>query len=427
MIKTLKGIFMPFCTIIALAIKRMLLPLVAVVALALSPAAFAARPFVGIAGIEYAAPGSACGGDSLSLSGGGSCVSQCVHREMINEGYRWGKEHRDTCKVDGKYITDTDYGSCHLTRMTYSAANQRCTRQCKSDSARAESGNNRNACFNNVVNGFTKMLETAIVKTNKMAVYDREQLDPVFAEQLAGQAGLTNRGGKLGGLDGVDYIVSGSITKFGGKQEESGISGEVLGLFGSGRGQGLLGQGVQQAKATWEMAVDIKIIDVSTGQIVAAETVESHIIAASASNIAGLQSGEQKADYLSDVQRSVAREVAALIVQQKFPIRAISVSDGVISLNYNDSVLSVGDCLNIYALGEGIIDPDTGESLGQEEVLAGAITVVETNNKFSKAEADGGFTPKKGMIARKKECTESRAAKSAPPKKDDRREVWNDK
>ena len=325
--------------------------------LAMHPAAFAARPFVGIAGIEYAATGTACSRKNSYSYGG------------------------------------------------YSTQNE---------------------CFENLINGFSKMLETAIVKTNKMAVYEREQINPVLTEQLAGQAGLTNRGGKIGGLDGIDYIVSGSITKLGARQESAGIAGEVLALFGGGKTQGVLGQGVQSGREIWEMAVDIKVVDVSTGQIVAAETMESDILAASGVSIAGVQQGSKEADYLSDVQRDVARKIAALIVTQKFPIRAVSVNNDVIALNYNDSVLEVGECLNVYSLGEDIIDPDTDESLGREETLAGEISVTEVNNKLSKAKTVGDFVPEKGMVARKKQCSNIESSTVEAKPQDNRRKSWND-
>ena len=331
---------------IILILRRLVAPIFAAV-LAVSSPAFAARPFVAIAGIEFAATGLKC--------------------------------------VDRRGRETTSRG-----------------------------------CYGDITKGFSKMLETAIVKTNKMAVYEREQLDPVLREQLAGQAGLTNRGEKVGGLDNVDYIVSGSITKLGNKEKVSGISGEVLGLFGGGRGQGILGEGVSQGKSIAEMAVDLKVVDVSTGQIIAAETVQSEIESASASSIAGINTGESAADYLSDVQRAVARKIAALIVQQRFPIRAVSVSDGIISLNYNNSVLSAGECLNVYSLGEIIIDPDTGESLGEEEKLVGEIEVIETNAKFSKAKSVSEWSPEKGVVARPSACTAKKDKKAAKTK-DDRR------
>ena len=316
--------------------------LIVAVCLAVSPFAFAARPFVSIAGIEYAAPGT-------------------------------------TCRYD-----------------------RRCDVWIKN---------------------FSKMLETAIVKTNKMAVYEREQLNPVLIEQILGQTGLTNRGGELGGLDGVDYIVSGSITKFGTTKDSSGISGDVLGLLGSGTAGSILSRGIQQDRSTHEMAVDIKIVDVSTGQILVAETVEAAIIASESSNIAGARSGEVQGDSLSDVQREVARKMARLIVTQRFPVRVVKVDGESIVLNYNNFVLSRGECLNLYSLGESIIDPDTNESLGAEELLVGEISVVEATPQLSKAIAIGSFTPKKNMIARKTCSTEEEY--TTTNQSDNRRSTWN--
>ncbi len=50
------------------------------------------------------------------------------------------------------------------------------------------------------------MLETAIVKSRKMRVFERARLDPILAEQVLGQEGVTNAGGEAGRLTGVDYL-----------------------------------------------------------------------------------------------------------------------------------------------------------------------------------------------------------------------------
>ena len=80
-------------------------------------------------------------------------------------------------------------------------------------------------CNQNLTEGFRVMLETAIVKSNKMDVMERRQLGEVLAEQGLGQVGLTTSGGQVGGLTGVDYLIYGSITRFGARKSGFSISG----------------------------------------------------------------------------------------------------------------------------------------------------------------------------------------------------------
>lgn len=259
-------------------------------------------------------------------------------------------------------------------------------------------------CRKTVALGFAKMLETAIVQTNKMSVIERAQLDPILAEQGLGEIGVTNRGGKIGGIEGLSYIVNGSITKFGTQTKGTSVSGEVGSLFGGGRGQSLLGQGISSATQTAEMGVDIKIVNVSTGEIVIADSVQMTVQAGSHIKIAGITSGESSANPISDVQRILARDIATRIVTHHFPIRVISVKEGVATLNYNNAVLSAEQCLTAYSLGEELIDPDTEESLGYEETEQGKLKVTETNTRTSKAKGVGDFAPQKGMVVRPTPC-----------------------
>lgn len=121
------------------------------------------------------------------------------------------------------------------------------------------------------------MLETAISKTRKMNVMEREQWGSVVQERALGQMGITKGGGTVKGLKGVDYNVYGTITKFGFRksgfslQGGSGIASLLPGNVGMALGS------VGSSEVETEMAVDIKITDVSTGNIVIAETVESSV------------------------------------------------------------------------------------------------------------------------------------------------------
>lgn len=126
-------------------------------------------------------------------------------------------------------------------------------------------------CNHHLTEGFRIMLETAIVKSNKMDVMERKQVGIVVQEQGLGQMGLTTSGGRVGGLTGIDYLIYGSITKFGARKSGFAVSGSLL----SSATKGLLGGGgAGTASVHTVMAVDLKITDVATGQIVLADAVE---------------------------------------------------------------------------------------------------------------------------------------------------------
>ena len=63
--------------------------------------------------------------------------------------------------------------------------------------------------------------------------------------------------------------------------------------------------------------------------------------------------------------------------------------------------VAVGDAFNVFALGEEMIDPDTKESLGREEVKVGKVKITQVNPKISTAQILEDTGIDKGAILRK--------------------------
>lgn len=243
------------------------------------------------------------------------------------------------------------------------------------------------------------MLETAIVKSRKMRVFERARLDPILAEQVLGQEGVTNAGGEVGGLTGVDYLVYGTITKFGTKSE--GMSTKGLSAFGGNVGR--IGSMFSTKKATVGMGVDLKVTNVKTGSIVVADHVEGSVTTGQAFSIGGVSSSKGSEDPFADVQRVVAAKISEAVVTARIPIKVIKVqANGMFVLNYGNVFLKEGDVLSAFSVGEKIVDPDTKEVLGAEETLRGSVVVTEALQKFSKAKfADEPFEVANGDVLRR--------------------------
>ena len=79
-------------------------------------------------------------------------------------------------------------------------------------------------CNQDLAEGFRRMLETSIIKAGKMDVMGRGQLTQILEEQGLAATGLTTAGGGLGGLTGVDYLVIGSVTRFGATEDKTSVS-----------------------------------------------------------------------------------------------------------------------------------------------------------------------------------------------------------
>ena len=251
---------------------------------------------------------------------------------------------------------------------------------------------------------FVDMLTTAIAKTRKFDIVERDRMADIIKEQAIGESELIEQESaqKLGTLKGVDYLILGAITEYGMQS----------------KGLGVRGLGIASSKAV--MAIDIRIIDAETGSIAIAETVNESKKASGGIAVQGFEAGEKNEKVLSDVMRECADSVANLVVSTIYPVKIVSVSKTVM-VNYGSGYLEKGDVLDVFSQGEKIIDPDTGEVLGSEEEKIGRIKITDVQAKFSKAAAVSGAEKlAKGMICRKvskKQLEEEKEAEKEPKEK----------
>lgn len=120
--------------------------------------------------------------------------------------------------------------------------------------------------------GLEDMLTTALVQSNRYRVLERSQLQEVQAEQKLGASGQVDEATavKAGAIAGADILVVAAIT---GWEPNSG-GGSV-----GGGGGGLLGKasamfgGISGSMKKSSMAMDIRLIDAETTEILAATSV----------------------------------------------------------------------------------------------------------------------------------------------------------
>jgi curli biogenesis system outer membrane secretion channel CsgG len=235
---------------------------------------------------------------------------------------------------------------------------------------------------NTKAGNFQVMLETQLTQIGRFKIIERNRVDEILSEQ-----GLNNEFGDAatagGGfyVDGVDYLVYGSITKFG--QTRKDVS---TGSFSS-------------VKVITEFDADIKVVDASTGEVRVAETASAVMETAEGLSTGKFQTASGTADPLAEVQRLAAKKVAAIIATGIFPIEVVKGGD-TIYVNYGSAILDVGDVLKAFRPGEELIDEATGINLGSEEEEIGTVKVFEVTDKFSKAKLDSGTSPVKGDLLR---------------------------
>lgn len=129
--------------------------------------------------------------------------------------------------------------------------------------------------------GLREMLVTALVNSNRFSVVERQELSTLTQEQESVPSGASQSGSagpQKGKLKASDLIITAAVTEF-----EPNASGGRGGLGGGGGvGSGVLGGLLGVAPNKAHMALEIRIVDASTSQVLAATRVQGQ-----ASDIAG--------------------------------------------------------------------------------------------------------------------------------------------
>ena len=139
----------------------------------------------------------------------------------------------------------------------------------------------------NVGRDLQDMLVSELASTKAFQVLERKELDAVLGEQELGASGRVDKAtrAKMGKLKGAKYLVAATVSAF----EEN--------TSGTGGGIGIAGFRIGGKKDKAYMAVDLKVIDTTTGEIVDNRTVEA------SSSSGGLSFGVSRGIFSGDLSK----------------------------------------------------------------------------------------------------------------------------
>jgi curli biogenesis system outer membrane secretion channel CsgG len=109
------------------------------------------------------------------------------------------------------------------------------------------------------------MLAAELANIGAFQVLERKEIDAVLGEQNLGASGRidSQTKAKIGKIKGAKYLVAGTVSAF---EEQT---------SGTGGGISIMGLSVGGKNDKAYMAVDLKVIDTTTGEIVDARTIEA--------------------------------------------------------------------------------------------------------------------------------------------------------
>jgi len=260
--------------------------------------------------------------------------------------------------------------------------------------------------------GIADLTVKYLVQDGTYSVIERKAMDKILPEQNFSNSDRANptSAAKLGKLLGVDAIIVGSVTQFGNdtKNTNVGGGGGPWGAYGVG------GIGHKKSKAI--VAVDARIVDIDTAEILGVASGKGESSRESTSLLGGGGGwhgwGGGAVDFgSSDFQQTILGEAVNSAVKQmsgeliadntKLQTRTVkveglvaAVDGGQIILNVGARAgLKVGDQLNVERVTREIKDPSTGAVIRKMSSTIGVIklTDVDEGSAVGTAVSGSGF------------------------------------
>jgi len=269
--------------------------------------------------------------------------------------------------------------------------------------------------------GIADLLVQKLVQDGKYRVIERKALDKILAEQNFSNSDRadSSTAAKIGRVLGVDAIIIGSVTQFGRDDKNTTVGGGgiggITGRFGLG--------GVQKREAKAVCNVTARMVDTSTGEILAAVTGTGQSKRSGTSLVGAGGSGYGAGGGAFDMSsknfgetilgEAVGQSVSATATQlddaaANLPTVKVSVSGLVADVSGNTLIvnvgskagLRVGDKLEISRAARTIKDPATGKVLKTVTNKIGDATVTEVDSDSATVSFTGSGPAKVGDIAK---------------------------
>jgi curli biogenesis system outer membrane secretion channel CsgG len=226
-----------------------------------------------------------------------------------------------------------------------------------------------------------------IVNTRKFEVVERERMESIIKEQTLIEQGATKAddGPKAGNLKSACYVIYGSVLSLG-MDAASGTVGDVT-----------------ASRSAAKVEIQLSFANAETGKILALKEVIATESKGGLSASGSSASGNMEDQLVESAVRKAAKRVTEELLALVFPSKIIGIDASSVMVNVTQEQTEIGARYEVYDVGEELVDPDTGDSLGAQESRVGEIEVIRSKPKYAEAKPIGGLKIEalaKGMIVR---------------------------
>jgi len=233
--------------------------------------------------------------------------------------------------------------------------------------------------MNRVVEALDGQLVNSLNGTRKFEVIARSDLGSLIQEGGVAGAGLQ--------VGGSDYLLVATVDDF---QDYTQTA-----TFGS--------VGKTATKRVIRFGAVGKVYDSASGKLI--ESASFQISNKDISNVLvnAADNGELSDELLREIAVKMANQITTRVVDVIYPAKVVARTAEQVTINRGDGTgIASGQLWEAFAVGEEIIDPDTGESLGGNEVLVGSIRITRVTATLSFGTVVDDYGIAKGVIVRSK-------------------------
>lgn len=263
----------------------------------------------------------------------------------------------------------------------------------------------------NIGDGLAAQLTTALVNSGYFIVVERGELAGVLREQEMAMQKIVSKetAAQVGRVLGAQLLVRGSVTEFsqaaGGGGVRAGFGG---GMFGGGLGR--IGGALGLDTVNGVVAMDVRLIDTTTGQVLQSQRAEAKLEQRGVSadiNVKQVSFGGDAFDktVLGQATRQAIDQAVKFIIKSMEPVpwtaRVVEVAGDQVYINAGAVAgLKPGDVFTVTAVVKELTDPDSGAVLATVEDKRGEIELVNVQEKLSIARMRTPFEAKRGDLVK---------------------------